>query len=251
MVRIGKEESGVGGFLKFFVSMELSAVVDGDGVDAFRVSCDELSKPAIRRGDGPVVELANHEEAGFPFDERDNAGPGIIGTHDGVAFPVSDSGTVSGPGRPVVDSAFTAQFPAGIGTSVPLASLLPGLSEEPIESAALLSVLSKVGVDGFATDEEQALLSQRATDLLRAEAFPEQPDDAAELGFVELAVASGPGTPGLGVLDGFVGPVGTVMGGGVTTQFPADGAGATAQEPGNLRLRPPLRSASSERISLF
>ena len=80
--------------------MELGAVVDGDCRHTPASVVDELDGAAVRGGYSAVLEFADEDVACLAIDERENA-VAVLGTHDGVAFEVSDATPVQSAGWPL------------------------------------------------------------------------------------------------------------------------------------------------------
>jgi len=89
VVGCGEEEVSASGGLDALVAVELGAVVDGDGADAALGSVDERDRCTVGLRNGASPELGDHEVAGLPIDEREDAV--LVGPEDGVACEVTDA----------------------------------------------------------------------------------------------------------------------------------------------------------------
>jgi hypothetical protein len=174
VVRGGEEEVGAGRGLDHLVAVELGAVIDGDGTGAASGGVDEPDRDAVEFGDGSSLELADHDVAGLPVDERDDAV--LVGAEHGVTLEVSDAGAVLGAGWPLGDHAFAGQAASRVIVTVAFTALLLGAPEVKVEEAALSSALPDVAVDGLVADAELATLGEPARDLLGAPLFLEASD---------------------------------------------------------------------------
>ncbi len=80
----GEEEIGTSGCFDRPVSVELGAIVDGDGADMSSGVVDELDGGSVGGHDGSGLEFANHDVAGLAVDECEEAV--LVGAEHGVAF---------------------------------------------------------------------------------------------------------------------------------------------------------------------
>lgn len=110
------------------ILMKLRAVVCGDRLECSRVAADQSPGLFVERPSGPILELADHEEASFSLNESHNA-IGRTLAHDRINLPV-----------PTVPSAFDTlgafgnmPFPShaapAVMGSVALSAQLRGLTE--------------------------------------------------------------------------------------------------------------------------
>ena len=90
VVRGREVAAQLGASLQQLVVVELSTVVESDGLEGAGLPFDD----GLHRGGGlrlvARIELANDRVAGFAFHHRQQAVRGAM-AHDGVGFPVADS----------------------------------------------------------------------------------------------------------------------------------------------------------------
>jgi len=84
----GEVEFDAGTILYRFVVVELGAIVKRDGVEASFKLTDGLQHRASHFGHVACFEFFDDQEAGDALDECEDA-VSLVGTHDGVAFPVA------------------------------------------------------------------------------------------------------------------------------------------------------------------
>lgn len=89
VVRGGEVKDGAGMLLDLLVIVELRAIITGDGRKRPGVLIDKMDDAAVERGRGAVRQLADQNEAGLSFDERDDA-VFAARPHHGVDLPVAD-----------------------------------------------------------------------------------------------------------------------------------------------------------------
>ena len=190
VVGSGKVDGDARGSLDVPVAVELSAVVDGDGLEQVLMGANELNDPSIGGSDGSRTQLADQYTSGCSFHERHDA-VAVEGTDDGVHLPVSDLLARLDCRGPLRDVALAGEPAALLGPGVPFPPLR-GLPQEAKQLTAALLVATNESVDRLVADLESPFDPQTAADLIRTEPFTQQRDDQSPARLVETAVASRP-----------------------------------------------------------
>ena len=90
------------------VAMELSSVVKGDRLEAGLVFLDCIQGSLSCGGGGARFQLFDDREAGFPFNESENAVMAIAADHS-VSFPMTELQTSFDLRRPLGDMSLAGQ----------------------------------------------------------------------------------------------------------------------------------------------
>ncbi len=120
---------------------------------------DELYGSAVGFGDGAVLELSDPEVAGLTIDEGDDAVL-VEGAENGVAFEVSDAGSVCGTRRSLGDVTFTGEATTGVIGAVAFTAFLAGLAKELVAGAPTAFVTPDIAVDGLVADAQASILAE-------------------------------------------------------------------------------------------
>jgi len=166
MMGCGEVEAGVGGPLDVGVSMELSAVVGGDGVHGSRLSLDQLDGSAAQLLGRACLEFSDLEVSGLAFDEGHDAGLAVA--EHGVCLPMANAGSVVDRGGSVLDRPLSGQTSSRVAGAVSLAPSLGGLSQVRVQESPVSLVVPDVSVDGLMADLEASFVVQSSGDLLGA-----------------------------------------------------------------------------------
>ena len=243
-------EASAGGVLDARIAMELCAIVCRNGSKRAGMPLDELDGPEVQRSDSPVRQFPDERETGFPFHEGDDA---ILLTlaHHRVDFPVAELSACFDSSRPLADHAFVGEFPAKIGASVALATLLSRATQVEVEPAPALLIGPHVSVDRFVTDSELAGALEVTTNLLGAPLQDQEGIHERVLCGRVLPPEARASSPAIGAFLGFAVAVVSVVAAAVTGKFTRNGAAVSPERSGNRRGTVPFLSEQRNRIPLF
>jgi len=185
-------EGGTGFSFDVFVVMELGAVVGGECLDLSDLAKDEPNDSPVELCRGAGAELSDDDVLRLSLDHGGDTVM-VVGTDDGVDFPMPDSRAIHGAWWALGDVTFPGKDPTGIVGSIAFATLLESLSEVGVELAAADAVVPDVAINSFVADVEDSVQAQPAGDLLWAPVEAQQRDD-----HLQVPVGEAPVSPGVG-----------------------------------------------------
>lgn len=97
----------------------------------------------------------------------------VVGAHDGVDLPVSDSGAILGARRTFGDMPLACNDTSTIDRAIAFAPFLGELTQVGIEIPTIELVVPDVAVDSGVGDVEDAIASQPTGKLLRTPIEPQ------------------------------------------------------------------------------
>jgi hypothetical protein len=104
MMGIGEVEDGIADALDGAAIVELGSVVGADGADASLFVAIHLDDASVEFGGSTSLELSDEGISG----DHGNDAITVVGAHDGIDFPVADTGALFRASWAVGDVAFPA-----------------------------------------------------------------------------------------------------------------------------------------------
>ena len=151
VIRGAEVEFGPSALFNVLELVELRAIVSGYRSKAMPFALQEFDNLTVEFPGRSGPKLADEGISGFPVDEGNDA-MSVVGSHDSINFPMSESRAIHGAEGTFSDVTFPTHNPSGISGAVAFSSPFATLAQVSVQRTVVGSVVPNHAVQGLVAD---------------------------------------------------------------------------------------------------